>query len=291
MRDFVVFFHGGEGTSALLRLLDNFERIAILHQVDDRGWEPFDRHNCGKMRLKRLERCLNIVFGTKPIDSERLNQIYTRAGALPLEASTGDLAVGFKMRFRPPRTVLRRSVLGRLSRFLNRPASWVFTRMMFRTLRRNHVVVFVAVRQDLLRWALSLYHGDGTGKPGHLQFRLARGEINRDDIDTIHVDCSRLDEIVADCEASYARKRLLIRKLERAGIRVQPLLYETFLADKHDYFGTLFDALGAEVSQAEIDEALDKGSYFTKVHSDEIADFVENHQEVEERFGDRFVAW
>lgn len=63
---------------------------------------------------------------------------------------------------------------------------------MIKILRRNDTVVFLAVRQDVFRWGLSKYHGDGTGQPpGHLQFKLARGELQKSEIGKIHVDPER----------------------------------------------------------------------------------------------------
>jgi hypothetical protein len=34
-----------------------------------------------------------------------------------------------------------------------------------------------------------------------------------------------------------------------------------------------------------------QGAFFEKVHSDKISDFVENREEVLEKFGKRFVSW
>ena len=72
---------------------------------------------------------------------------------------------------------------------------WLYRQVLFRLFARFRVVVVLLVRQDLLRWALSVYHGDGTGKPGALQFKLASGAIKREDIKPIEVDCERLAEL------------------------------------------------------------------------------------------------
>ena len=80
-------------------------------------------------------------------------------------------------------------------------------------------------------------------------------------------------------------------RFSKAGLSVYPLLYEEFLQDKQAYFQKLFSALGISVTNSEIESAIGQGGVFKKVHSDNISSFVENHQEVMERFGDRFSAW
>jgi uncharacterized protein (DUF924 family) len=82
-----------------------------------------------------------------------------------------------------------------------------------------------------------------------------------------------------------------MKEFERAGIAVCPLRYEDFLRDKIEYFQRIFDILGIEVSTEEINSAMRRGAYFQKVHSDDISGFVENHEEVMERFNGRFVSW
>lgn len=296
MRNFIIFFDEKEGTRSLVRLLNNFERISIIHQVNNRGWEPFDRQTCGPMSLGSLERCLDIVFNKSSIDFKRLNRIYTRTSALPLEEiSSGIGAVGFKMRFTPPAkifpNIINCGALNRLSEIFTAYYAQRFKHMMLKVLKKYDIMVFLAVRQDIYRWGLSKYHGDGSGKPGHLQFKLASGKISRNEIGKIDVDCSRLRKIISVCEASHDRKRRLLEELQLAGIQAHPLLYEDFLTDKQQYFSQILNHLEIKTSQGEIDAALKGGAYFKKVHSDDISDFVQNYGEVQEKFGDRFVSW
>lgn len=197
MRNFILFFQGKEGTSPFVRIMDNFEHITIIRKVDG-GWEPFDKHNCGPMPLHDLEQCLKWIFDKRPIDMVRLNQIYTESAASPLESFDKNGTIGFKMRFVPPRVdlpILRDApVPDKLVRSLRhmyikyQKSRGKFKRLMFELLKKHEVLVLLAVRQDVLRWALSKYHGDGTGKMGHLQFKLARGELDRADISRIYVD-------------------------------------------------------------------------------------------------------
>ncbi len=296
MKNFIIFFEGKEGTTPLVNLLNNFEKVSIVHQAGGIGWEPLDRYHCGPMSQKNLERCLDLIYNPESVDMEQLNQIYLKTGKNPLEVINPQKAVGFKMRFNPPK-----QNFGYVSGFdaWNNLSSRVFQsyheksfrNMMIETLARNNVTVFFAIRQDIMRWALSKYHGDGTGKPGHLQFKLAGGKIRREDISKINVDSARLKRIINKCEEFHTEKRKLIEDLKAVGVQSYPICYEDFLADKHQYFKRFFDCLNIEISAEEIDTALNQGTKFQKVHSEDISSFVENHEEILEQFSDRFIAW
>ena len=247
--------------------------------MDVIDWEPFDIHNRGAMTLGNLERCLDIIFGNEAIDFSQLNQIYTKTAKKPLQEFSRNGVTGFKMRFTIPRKDSPFSY--RLPKNFTDSS---FRLMMFDVLKRNEVVVFLALRQDILKWALSKYHGDGTGKPGHLQFKLANGKIKRDAIGKIHVDSKRLALIISKCVESHARKRRLMEDFKLAGIQTHSLIYEDFLADKQKYIDRILNILELNTSKEEMDAALTKGTYFEKVHSDDISDFVVNHEEVKEKF-------
>lgn len=296
MRNFIIFFDGKEGTSPIVRLLNNFSQISIIHQVRNSGWEPFDRHNCGSMSIKNLKHCLEIIFNKESIDLKRLNHIYCKSSILPLEKISKDGVVGFKMRYNNFREnplpikafpLWNRLLRGMLKIFFSQP----YKKMMLELLKRNNIIVFFAVRQDLLRWGLSKYHGDGQFKAGHLQFDLASGKISKEQIERFHVNCSQLEKIILKCKNLHNQKRKLIETFLLENIQVYPLCYENFLADKYNYFNQIFEILELEISKDEIDTAIKRGAYFKKVHSDDISDFVVNHQEVIEKFGNSFISW
>ena len=294
MRNFIILFEEKEGTSALVRLLDNFKQISIVHQVGGRGWEPFDRNTCGWLRISELTRCFDLIFDENPLDLDRLNGIYAKKARAPLDAMDKSGSVGFKMRVVPPNPIERiwLGFMNGLSRTLTRKDfSRSFERTMIKTSKANNLMVFFAVRQDVFRWALSKYHGDGTGKPGHIQFKLASGSISQSEIGKIYVDPDAFEKVVQACEASHANKRRLMGEFQAAGIPVHPLRYEDFLIDKQRYFTRVLELLEIDISYAELESALELGSNFKKVHSDDISDFVENHEEVTEIFGERYVAW
>jgi hypothetical protein len=296
MRNFIIFFSEKSGTSPLVRLLDKFELISVVRQKDKTGFEPFDRHNCGRMSLVDLKQCLDTIYGRGPRNTETLNRIYTKKAKRPLAAMSEKGVVGFKMRFSAPRPypfhIDRFPAWNKLSgRLFREHYMRSFRNAMFDILKRHNVVVLLAVRQDVLRLGLSIYHGDGTGKPGHLQFKLARGVIDRDAIGKINVDCEQLETIISKCEAMHAEKRLLMEELMQAGIQTHPILYEEFVASKRDYLMNLFRVLELEIPDDELSSVLSEEEYVKKVHSDNISEFVENHEEVLNTFSDRFVSW
>lgn len=296
MKNFIIFFDGKEGTSPLVRLLDNFDGISVVHQVENRGWEPFDRHNCGPMPMGSLFDCLSRVLGPGPIDMAALNAVYTRTATRALAPIGQSSSIGLKMRFRPPiinpLDALSIPVWNQLmSHLFATQHNLPFKKKVIDFLRQHDVFVFIAVRQDVLRWGLSKYHGDGKGRPGHLQFKLASGQISRDEIGNLTVDCDRLAKIIGRCEASHAAKRSLMDDFDAAGIPCAPLRYEEFLQDKPAFFQRLGRSIGNDISPQDVATAIERGAYFEKVHSDDIAEFVQNHEEVLDRFGKRFVTW
>lgn len=102
MRSFIIFFDEKSGTSPLVRLLDRFDLITVLHQEGNTGFEPFDRHNCGRMALSDLKHCLELIYDQGPRKTDELNRIYTRTAKRSLDVIGEKGVVGFKMRFTPP---------------------------------------------------------------------------------------------------------------------------------------------------------------------------------------------
>ena len=296
MNNFIIFFSEREGTSPLVRILNNFDQLNIIHHANGWGWEPFDFHNCGPMSTKSLKRCFELIYGNKPLDMARLNRIYTKTAKTPLEVFDKSKSIGFKMRWRPPKNLLpMASKLPVNFKYFNysirKYQMHKFHKLIFQILKKHHIIKFLAIRQNLLNLALSDYHGDGYGNQGHLQFKLATGKITKDDIPKLNVDCDRLEELILRWERVIQRKKQLMEKFERSGIKTYALIYETFCDDKLKYFQEFFSKLNIEVSKEEIETAIRLGSIFKKVHSDDISDFVINHKEVLNRFRDRKITW
>jgi hypothetical protein len=295
MARFVILFDEKEGTSPLVRLLDNIPGVSIVHQDGGLGWEPFDQHNCGPMSLEDLERCLDAIFSDEPADLRSLNAIYRITAKRALTFTPDAAVIGFKMRFVPPRPFPEgTSFLARvpaISRLLREKEQTKFRSIMFTLFARHAVKVLLAVRTDALRWGLSKYHGDGTGTPGHLQFKLAAGKISKEQLGKIHIDLQKLEAILKSVQASYEDKRRMMEDLTESGVSSFPLIYEEFQSDKMSYFRKLFGFLELPMQDKSIQSAIQKGAHFEKVHSDDISEFVSNPSEVLDRFGHRAPRW
>lgn len=296
MRNFIILFHEKTGTSPLVRQLDKFESISVIHHERNLGFEPFDTHNCGYMSLGNLKKCLDIIFKPGKKNIEQLNRIYTKTAKRPLRSIGENVSIGFKMRFAPPSPyplhIEALQFWNRLAqKYLRTYYFYSFKKIMFEILKKYNIVVLIAVRQDLLRLGLSKYHGDGTGKPGHLQFKLARGAISKSEIGKIQVDCERLEKIISTCEDLHEKNRLLMEEFDQAGIETHPIFYEEFVADRRSYLERLFRILEVDITNDEMSKVLGQEEYLKKVHSDDISEFVVNHEEVTQRFADRFISW
>jgi hypothetical protein len=285
-----MFFDEKEGTTPIVRLMNNFPAVDVIRAMGE--WEPFDRHACGAMPLSSLRQCLDLVFsGGSAAD---INPIYERTATRRVSEFSSDGSVGFKMRFTAPRQPWvppgGQFVPGLADRIESASRSR-FSRMMFEVLSRHDVLVLLAVRQDLLRWALSKHHGDGTGRPGHIQFRLASGKLARGEIPRIAVDPDVLERKIERCRAIHAEKRRLMAELQAAGIDVLALRYEDFLADPIGYFTDLLTHLGHAVSEEVVQTALARGARVERVHGDDLSEFFINADELEARFGGCFERW
>ena len=296
MKNFIILFTEKEGTSPLVHLLDRFHNVSILHQTENLGWEPFDRHNCGPMTTDNLVKCLDYIYRADPIIMDDINHVYMKTATRALESIDNKNAVGFKMRLR----VIRKNPIQRylasipgvgraLAALINTRAHNAYVQKVISVLKKHDVQIFVAVRQDIFRWALSKYHGDGTGKPGHIQFRVASGAIKRDQIPNIHVDSQKFRALVNECESIIDSKISLIKSLQGEGLQVSPIYYEDFCNDKYEYFHHFFKILQMPVTDEDISKALESGATLKKVHSDDISTFVKNHEEIERDFGKCFV--
>ena len=246
-----------------------------------------------KRSFKNSFRCLNLVFEPGLINSGKLNKIYTRTAERPLDHYDKTDDIGFKMRFALP------AERGWLSRFISRRGpSWLnelridqrwYERRLMSLLRKHEIVVLFAVRQDLFRWALSKYHGDGTGSDGHLQFDIAYGRLNVSEVPSIKVDPLHFEKLIDTRRAIVDEKLRLKRKMQDLGIKTEAVIYEEFLADPHAFFHKLFRAIDHPVSDPDISAVLKTGTPFRKVHSEDISEFVVNHREIEAQFGECLI--
>ena len=296
MKNFIILFEEKEGTSPLVRILDHFNDTHVVRHNNNSGWEPFDTHNCGRMSNDDLAKCFDLMFGSQEVDTESLNEIYSKTATRPLHDIGSRDILGFKMRYKAPDGGL----LGRLKfsswndftrGISNNHLNSSYKKMMFELFKKHNITVFFAVRQDILKWGLSKYHGDGTGKKGHMQFELATGKISEDDVGKLTVDIGRLEKIIKHCQYVHDEKKALFDELKSQGINCAALRYEDFLEDKTKYFQDLYRHLGVEKNEDEVNASVAEGTSLKKVHKDDISSFVNNHEEVMAQFGKAFVAW
>jgi hypothetical protein len=280
-KNFIILFDEKEGSTPIVRLMNNFSAIDIVRQASKRGWEPFDMHCCGPISMRSYLRCLDLIYGDDTPYMEELNKLYTATARYPLRLFDKDKSRGLKMRFQ----------LQRSNRSLHLLLGPAFRRFSIDRFRANEVVVFVTVRQDVFRWALSKYHGDGTGRPGHLQFKLATRQIDRSQIPKIRVDLNAFRQVLSQCERLLVLKRHLIARLNRNGVTAWPMLYESFCDDKRAFFAEVLSRLNLSATEHDITAALERGTRYQKVHSHNIGEFVVNADEVLEEFGERYVRW
>ena len=248
------------------------------------------------MQNANIAKCFDSIFGSQTIDMERLNQVYLKTAKKPLQDIPKTDAVGFKMRFRQPHGGLLGSVKfsnwHHLTRSItNNYLNNNYKKMMVGLFKQHNITVFFAVRQDMLRWGLSKYHGSGDGKKGHLQFDLASGKIRTEDIGSVTVDVGKFKKIIEHCHYVHREKKALYDEFRAQNIPCAVLRYENFLDDKTQYFKEFYRQLNIEKTEEQINKSIADGTTLKKVHGNDISSFVINHEEIQEKFGDEFFAW
>ncbi len=280
---------------AQVSLLNNLDAFSIVHSLTDAQstpqWEPFEFAKCGAMSNKNLELIFEEIFSGHTVDLHKVNAAYQQTSCQKIASIDASKSIGFKMRLHPPSRVLATTMQTspRWAQYFQRQYNDYLLRDMkrrlFRIFRAYGVVVFMAVRQDILRWALSTYHGDGTHSFGHLQ---GSHDANHE---KIYVDVDRLGTFIHRCRYIHKRKKKIVSELHAAGARVEILRYEDFQSDPKAHFRALCDTLDVDVTDADIQLALDTGTRFQKVHADDISTYVENHQDILARFHDCYEPW
>lgn len=263
MKNFIIFNSEKEGSCALVQTLRRFTAISIISDY----LEPFDRHmflnpehGSGKDISKEdFLKCLPLIYGPEENSPEELNRIYGDHNNQCRFSFSKDTCRGFKMRFRK---------------------EW--KPELFSLLKMHRVTAFVLIRQDLLRWALSHYHGDGTGKKGHLQFSPAAIST----MPKIKVSWRQLRKQIKKCQGRIADKKRLLQELSDAGVEAFPLYYEDFCHKKADYLRCLLEKLDLAVNDREIERVMAADCGLHKVHADDISNFVENHEYITGKFQD-----
>lgn len=261
VKHFIIFNTEKEGSCALVNTLELFDQITIISDFI----EPFDRHmfvngpgaRGQDISKKDFVRCLTLIYGGSENYLEELNSIYSRyRGNCPFTFHKGK-HLGFKMRFRRNWKTEILSLLG-----------------------DYQVTAFVLIRQDVLRWALSKYHGDGTGKKGHMQFST----VTIKDLPKIEVQWKLLKRQIERCDKRIEDRRKLLEDLRGSGIAAYPLYYEEFCTNKIDYFKNLLMKLDIVMSEQDIEQVLNRECLYKKVHPEALEEFIGNHEEILRRY-------
>ena len=125
MRDFIIFFSGGEGSSAIICHLKQF-----INNINILGFEPFDNHTLNKkMSDTDLNNIFRLLFNKKQDHVSAINTIYGKYTdkTLGIDKSKSN---GFKMRLQDWNKIKEHII-------------------------KNNVIVFVLIRQNVLKWAIS----------------------------------------------------------------------------------------------------------------------------------------
>ena len=79
--------------------------------------------------------------------------------------------------------------------------------------------------------------------------------------------------------------------MQDAGVSVLPLRYEDFLGDRLTFFAGLLGKLDIAIDNRELEERLVQQIRLKRVHGSDISEYVENHREIIDLYGDRFIQW
>jgi len=228
------------------------KKIQKIKQINILGFEPFDTHHM-KTRLvgTDLRRIFDLIYNksypTAADHNKQIKQIYQKYTTVSVPAVNKSKSVGFKMRPRDMTDIIP-------------------------TLKKNGVVVFVLIRRDIARQAVSMC------STNRLQFDLKAGKIEQNPKHTINL--RTLDRNIKTCKHVLKQKQYLINMLKKQGISVHPIYYEEFCKNKLNFFKTFLTKIDVTLSDSELKKLATSQIPFKKVHDNEIKKFVINYTQV-----------
>lgn len=234
--NFVIFFKGHEGSSAIITHLNKHPKINIV------GFEPFDQHVMKKpLRNEKLAVALDLTFKQDP----KIQIMYKHYTDRDFPKLYKNAYNGFKMR---PRNI----------------------KFIKPVLKNRSVKVFVLIRKDLFRLALSKYD------ESHNQFKLMR---KKQDF-KITVDLDKFDFYYRLVHEQLEEKQRMIKEFNKYGIETFPIYYETYCDNKKQFFANFFKKLDIDTTNKEIEELVKQNPHYKKVHDKDITKYVINHEEL-----------
>jgi hypothetical protein len=270
--NFVIFFDGQEGSTAIIQNLINFDQIGILHgKINDLyAYEPFEDYmflnslygGLGRdMPIDEAMRCMGFLFNRK---EDFFRQKYASYSSFNFSKEIfSKQFLGFKMTTnRYPQEELIK---------------------LIEYLRHLEVVVFFLERKDNLKWAISK-------SMGHLkQFELVSGKPRGD----FRADIDKIKGFLEKCKHIKYQKKIMFDEALKSGIDCEKIFYEDFMYGKNLFFERLTKKLG-------LNSKLKSNKHISlkKVHPDdlklllnyseanqELAHEVKKSEEVKNRYG------
>jgi hypothetical protein len=202
-----------------------------------------------------LKSMFELVYNKKIPANEshtQLAQIYKKHNDKEFEQFDKKKSVGFKMRFREWDTIEQPIV-------------------------KNSVTVFVLIRKNVFKWALSTYDSESN------QFKLIKGQTVANP--TITVDIPKFTNILNICKRNLTERHNLITMLKGRGTKVVPIYYEDFCDNKKQFFKTFLSKIDIKLTDKELTEFVEKQNFFKKVHGDNLQQYVTNYDELKKVFG------
>ncbi len=277
-----------------MRWANRLSNVRVLHYADDRCWEPLESFMLGEnVRREEIQSLMQAIY-VRPRNMEELRRRYAmKVPDRELVTLPDNCSIGLKMRWTPPRVFYSGLPIFDLpvNRICKEYRHRRYYDSMVQTLSDAGVAPMLAVRQNVFKWALSKYHGDGTGKKGHLQFKLASGELTRHDIPKIKVNLSRFGRLLDQCRRKHDAKRQFVEQMAKDGLEVFPLLYEDFLEDKVQFFEGFLDRIDNPMDLVDLKRSLEGDIVLKRVHKGSLSDYVENHEELHRAYGNAFESW
>lgn len=261
MKNFVIFFLANTGSSAIISHLKKLkDNISIV------GFEPFDECHMRNKKIQPndLKRMLDMLLKKEAKFDENTNEnvrnaidkIYVKYRDDPFPEFDKSRSIGFKMRLKDWETIAE-------------------------PIKNNDTVVFILLRENVFKWALSLYDFKSS------QFSLIKGQIEKNP--KVTVDIEKFKEILHRCQTNLEARYRLIERLDADGVSVYPLYYEEYCNDKEKFFRDFFDTVEIPMSKDALKEFSEIPNYFKKVHDDDVKKFVLNYDELKREFGKEYT--